>query len=237
MQYLLLFLEGLITFISPCFLPLLPVYLLYLAGGDGADGTAPRKPLRGAIGFVSGFMLVFVSLGAFAASIGWILRDYSTIVNIVTGSVVVAFGLNYLGILRISALSNSSGGLAAHLGLQDIGIQAKPVGFVSAFVFGVVFSIGWTPCVGAFLGAALMRAAQQDTVAEGMFMLFVFSMGLGVPLIASAVLIDRLKGTFDFIKRHYRVINAFSGGLLVVIGILMMTGVFGRFAAMFTPLL
>ena len=234
MQYLLLFLEGLITFISPCFLPLLPVYLLYLAGGENADGeTTARKPLRGAVGFVLGFTLVFVTLGAFAASIGWIFRDYGTVVNIVTGSVVVVFGLNYLGVLRIAMLSNNSSGLADRIGMQELGSRTVPVGFVSAFVFGVVFSIGWTPCVGAFLGAALMRAAQQDTVTEGMFMLFVFSMGLGVPLIASALLIDRLKSTFDFIKRHYRIINALSGGLLVVIGILMILGIFGRVVALF----
>ena len=98
--------------------------------------------------------------------------------------------------------------------------------------FGIVFSIGWTPCVGAFLGAALLRAAQQGGTLEGMFMLFIYSMGLGIPLIASAVLIDRLKGAFAFIKNHYGLINAFSGGFLILIGILMMTGVYGRFIAL-----
>jgi len=232
MQYLLLFLEGMITFISPCFLPMLPVYLSYFTGGNNSDGIARQSPLRGAIGFVLGFSLVFVALGAFAASIGWVLQEYDTIINIVTGSVVVVFGLNYLGVLRIVPLSNGSG-IAERFKLQEIGATAKPVSFMSAFMFGVVFSIGWTPCVGAFLGAALMRAAQQSTVTEGMFMLFVFSMGLGLPLIASAVLIDHLKGTFDFIKKRYRIINVLSGSLLVLVGILMMTGIFGRFVALF----
>ena len=237
MQYLLLFLEGVITFISPCFLPMLPVYLSYFAGNNAALGAAPQKPLPGAIGFVMGFTLVFVTLGAFAASIGWLLREYSTQVNIVTGLVVVLFGLNYLGVLRIAFLSRSHDGLAARFGLQGIGAQAKPLSFRSAFLFGVVFSVGWVPCVSAFLGAALLRAAQQDAMAEGMFMLFVFSMGLGLPFIASALLIDRLKDAFGFIKRNYRVINAFSGALLVTVGILMMTGVFGRFVALFAPAL
>ena len=225
MQYLLLFLEGMITFVSPCFLPILPVYIAYFAGGKGT-GEDRTKALRNAIGFVLGFTLVFVALGAFAGSIGSFLREYRTLVNIVSGSVVIVFGLNYLGVLRLNfANPETQGRLWKAVG-------TKPLTFFSAFLFGIVFSIGWTPCISAFLGAALLRAAQQGTMMEGMRMLFVFSMGLGLPLIASAILIDRMKGAFAFIKRHYRIINAFAGGLLVLVGILMMTGLFERLIAL-----
>lgn len=101
--------------------------------------------------------------------------------------------------------------------------------FFSALVFGVIFSVGWTPCVGAFLGSALVLASQQGHVLEGMLMLFVYSLGLGVPFVLSAVLIDRLKTAFDWIKRHYNIINAVSGGFLIVVGVLMATGLMGRF--------
>jgi len=224
MQYLLLFLEGIITFVSPCFLPVLPVYISYFAGtGEMKDNHA--KPLTNAIGFVLGFTGVFVALGAFAGSVGRILHEYSVAVNIVTGLVIVMFGLSYLGFLRLPRIF--------HRGVQKAPTGTNPATFFPAVIFGAVFSIGWTPCVSAFLGAALMRAAASGTMAAGMLMLFVFSLGLGLPLIASAVLIDRLKSTFDFIKRHYKVINIFAGGLLVAVGILVMTGVFGRFAALF----
>ena len=227
MHYLILFLEGVITFISPCFLPVLPVYIAYFAGGKTTDENK-AKALYNAIGFVLGFTLVFVAFGAFAGSIGWFLREYSTVVNIVTGAVVVIFGLGYLGVFRLGFVSSRT---------QDRlrkAIGNRPLTFSRAFLFGLVFSIGWTPCVSAFLGAALLRAAQQGTMVEGMRMLAVFSMGLGLPFIASAILIDQLKGAFTFIKKHYRIINAFAGGMLVLVGLLMMMGIFARFIALFT---
>jgi cytochrome c-type biogenesis protein len=106
------------------------------------------------------------------------------------------------------------------------------MGFFSALLFGVVFSIGWTPCVGAFLGSALLLAASQGHVIEGMLMLLLYSLGLGIPFFISAILIEKLKGTFNFIKKHYNVINVISGGLLVIMGILMATGLFGKLLAL-----
>ena len=228
MQYLLLFLEGIITFISPCFLPLLPVYISYFAGNSEDEGRT--NPLRNAIGFVSGFALIFIALGAFAGSVGGLLRAYSTQVNIITGLVVVLFGLNYLGVFRLPSLSAST-----RLSQKWVGTGGKPLNFPSAFLFGTVFAITWTPCVGAFLASALLRAANQGSMWEGMFMLFIFSMGIGLPLIGSALLIHRLKGAFAWIKKHYRIIHALSGGLLILVGILMMTGVFGRFMSLLAP--
>ena len=225
MQYLLLFLEGIITFISPCLLPMLPVYVSYFAGDKHSQNS--RAALLNAIGFVLGFTIVFVALGAFAGSIGRLLLDYGTAVNILTGLVVMLFGFNYLGVFTFKP--------APVIGRKSMaGIAARPLTFPSAIVFGAVFSIGWTPCVSAFLGAALLRASQQGSMLEGMFMLFIFSMGLGLPFIASAVLINRLKNAFAFIQRHHRVVNIMSGGLLILVGILMITGVFGRFMGLFS---
>ena len=231
MGYILLFLEGIITFISPCLLPLLPVYICYFAGVDVSQNEhlANKKSLANAIGFVLGFTVVFVTLGAFAGIIGQFLWDYSTVVNIITGLIVVVFGFNYLGLFQ--TISATPGMI--YLRQQKAGIVGKPLNFLSSFVFGSILSVSWIPCTGAFLGAALLRASQQGAMVEGMFMLFIFSMGLGLPLIASILLIDRLKGAFDLIKKHYRIINILSGGLLVLVGVLMMTGIFGRFAALF----
>lgn len=215
MQYVIAFLEGIITFISPCLLPMLPIYISYFAGG-GERKTG--KTVSGALGFVTGFTAVFVVLGALAGTVGSFLREHQAVVNLVSGLIVVFFGLNFLGVLRINLFrgGNSS-------------VRTDNMGFFSAVLFGVVFSIGWTPCVGAFLGSALMLASQQAHMVEGMLMLLAYSLGLGIPFVLSAVLIDYLKATFDWIKKNYRMINIVSGSLLVFIGILMATGLLERF--------
>ena len=214
MQYVISFLEGIITFISPCLLPMLPIYISYFAGG-GERSTA--KTLKGALGFVAGFTLIFVTLGALAGTVGSFLREHQTAVNIVSGLVVIFFGLNFLGVFKLNLFKGSSRS-----------VDTSNMGFFSAMLFGVIFSLGWTPCVGAFLGSALMLASQQGSVLAGTLMLLAYSLGLGIPFILSAVLIDYLKSAFNWIKRHYNVINKISGGLLILIGILMATGTLGR---------
>lgn len=218
MQYFIAFLEGIITFISPCLLPMLPVYVSYFAGGET---HATKKTLKNALGFVLGFTVIFVIMGALAGTVGGFFRNHQTVVNIVTGLIVVFFGLYFLGVFRISLFRGIGSGTKKH-----------DLGFFSACLFGMVFSIGWTPCVGAFLGSALMLASQQGHVLTGVLMLFVYSLGLGIPFVISAVLIDRLKHAFDWIKRHYRVINAVCGALLIVVGIMMMTGLLGRWLSL-----
>ena len=214
MQYVIAFLEGIITFISPCLLPMLPIYISYFAGG-GERSTG--KTLKGALGFVFGFTVVFVALGALAGTVGSFLREYQTAVNVVSGLIVILFGLNFLGVFKLNLFRGSR-----------YSVNTDNVGFFSALLFGMIFSVGWTPCVGAFLGSALMLASQQAHVIEGMLMLLAYSLGLGIPFILSAVLIDYLKTAFNWIKNNYRVINVVSGGLLVLIGILMATGTLGR---------
>ena len=214
MQYLMSSLEGIVTFISPGLLPMLPVYVSYFAGGG--QRTA-RRTLGCAAGFVLGSTVLFVAMGALAGTVGSFLTRWQTPVNIVCGLVVVVFGLDFLGVLRLDLFRG-----------QRRAAQTGDLNFFSSFLFGVVFSVGWTPCVGAFLGSALMLASQQGHAVEGMLMLLCYSLGLGVPFLFSAVLIDRLKTTFDWIKRHYGVINRVCGCLLVVIGLLMATGLLGR---------
>lgn len=218
MQYFISFLEGVITFISPCLLPMIPIYLSYFAGGG--ERTL-RNSLKGALGFVSGFTLVFVALGALAGTIGSFLRQYQTAVNLISGLVVILFGLSYLGVFRLSFFR----------GIRRT-TRVESTGFFSAALFGIIFSVGWTPCVGAFLGSALALASQRGHVLEGVIMLLLYSLGLGLPFILSAVLIDYLKSVFSWIKKHYKVINAVSGSLLVLIGVLMASGMLGRLLAL-----
>ena len=213
MQYAIAFLEGIITFLSPCLLPMLPIYISYFAGG-GERST--KKTLSGALGFVSGFTLIFVAMGALAGTIGSFLGEYKGAVNVISGLVVILFGLNFLGIFKLNLFRGSSKAVDSH-----------DMGFFSAMLFGVIFSLGWTPCVGAFLGSALMLASQQGQVIEGMLMLLCYSLGLGIPFLLSAVLIDYLKSAFNWIKKHYPVINAVCGCFLVLVGILMATGTLG----------
>ena len=218
MQYLISFLEGIITFISPCLLPMLPIYISYFAGGGE---RTMKKTLTNAAGFVLGFTLIFTAMGALAGSLGSLLQRHQRWVDVICGLVVVLFGLNYLGVLRLNLFRGGRGG-----------VNTAQLGFFSSDAFGVVFSVGWTPCVGAFLGSALMLASQQGQMLVGVGMLRCYSLGLGVPFLISAVLIDKLKGAFAFIKSHYRQVNALCGGLLVAIGLLMITGHLGRLLAL-----
>lgn len=214
MQYVISFLEGIITFVSPCLLPMIPIYITYFAGG-GERTT--KKTLTGALGFVLGFTAVFMAMGALAGTVGSFLRAHQTAVNIVSGLVVIFFGLNFLGVFKLNLFRGSR-----HR------VDTRNMGFFSALLFGVIFSLGWTPCVGAFLGSALMLASQQGHVLEGTLMLLTYSLGLGIPFVLSAVLIDYLKSAFNWIKKNYRIINIVSGSLLIVIGVFMATGMLGR---------
>jgi cytochrome c-type biogenesis protein len=204
---------------------MIPIYLLYFSGGsiDENSGNKRGSVFINALGFVLGFTAVFVALGALASSIGGLLFAHKVLDNIITGAVVVIFGLNYLGVFKIGFLS----------GIKKIETTIKPLGFFPALLFGLIFAVGWTPCVGAFLGSALGLSANSDTVVTGILLLLVYSLGLGVPFLLSAVLIDRLKGVFGFIKKHYQIVNIICGSLLVIVGILMMTGVMDRMITAF----
>jgi cytochrome c-type biogenesis protein len=222
LEFLITFLEGIITFISPCLLPMLPVYISYFAAQK--ESNDKYTTLINAIGFTLGFTLVFSILGAFAGTIGRLLNEHTMAVNIFTGFIVIILGLNFMEFINIPFLNS----------YRQIQTKTINLSFFSAVVFGIVFSISWTPCVGAFLGSALMMAATSGESLKGVLLLVCFSLGLGLPFIASAVLIDKLKSVFDFIKRNYKVINILSGILLVLAGIMMMSGLWGAWLAKLT---
>ena len=206
MNVLQTFLEGLISFVSPCMLPMLPVYVTYFSAGEaGKMGMFAR-----AFAFMVGFTVVFVSLGVFAGSLGSALAAHRTAVNIVCGVLVILFGLGYLGLFRLPFSGMKSG--------------RTPTGVVSAFVFGLIYSVSLTPCVGAFLGAALMQAASDGGAVQGAILLLAYSLGLGVPFVLSAVLLNRFRTMFGFIKSRYNIINPICGALLIAFGAWMVAG-------------
>lgn len=221
MQYVFSFLEGIISFISPCLLPMLPIYVSYFAAGHDRDRD--KTALVNALAFVLGFTLVFVALGLFFGTLGSFLQSYSTVVNIILGAIVVLFGLGFMGIIKP---------IFGMKGMKSA--DTKNLNFFKAMMFGMIFSISWTPCVGAFLGSALAMASASGSALQGTIMLLCFSAGLGIPFVLSALLIDQLETTFDFIKRNYKVINFICGLLLVIIGILMMTGLLEKFLTVFS---
>ena len=216
MQYLITFLEGLISFISPCMLPMLPMYVSYFAG----NADQKQKTLWRALAFVVGFSVVFLLLGLFSGTVGRLLMAHQTAVNLTCGLVVILFGLSYLGLFRLPFF-------------RGMGAGRTVTGIVSAFLFGVVYSVSLTPCVGAFLGSALMLASTAGSAVQGMLLLLAYSVGLGIPFFASAILIERLNGVFAWIKRHYRIINLISGAFLILVGLAMMTGLLRHLLVLF----
>ena len=209
MVYFITFLEGLISFISPCMLPMLPIYLSYFAG----DANRKNNTIINSIAFVVGFTIVFCILGVFAGTIGAFLKNYQNIVNIVCGIIVILFGLNYLEFINIKIFNKQKEN------------KNKVTGIFSAFIFGMIFSINLTPCIGAFLGSALMMASASGTILKGVSLLLVYSLGLGIPIVISAILINKLTKVFDFIKRNYKIINNMCGAFLIIVGILIIFGI------------
>ena len=217
MQFFITFLEGIVSFISPCMLPMLPLYISYFAAGT----ESKSRVLARACAFVLGFTVVFSLLGLFSGTVGAWLRQYQTAVHVVGGLIVILFGLSYLGVLRLPFFK----------GMQK---TRKVTGVLSAFLFGVIYSVSLTPCIGAFLGSALMLASTSGTALRGTMLLVVYSMGLGIPFILSSVLLDKLRSSFTFIKLHYRVVNLVCGIFLIVVGMLMCLGFFNSFLSFFS---
>ena len=195
---------------------MLPVYISYFAGG--ADKK--RLVFVRALCFVLGFTLVYAAMGLGAGALSRLLMRYQTAVNIVSGIIVIIFGLSYLEVIHIPFFKGMSG-------------TKKASGMLSALLFGIIYSVSLTPCVGAFLGSALALAANSGTALRGTLLLIFYSLGLGIPFLLSAVLIKQLSGTFNFIKKHYRIINIVCGSFLIIIGILMCTGLLNKILYIF----
>lgn len=204
---------------------MLPVYLSYFAGGELSEpGGRKRRMLVNAVGFVLGFTAIFVLLGAAAGTFGMFVRRHETVFQIAGGLILIVFGLNYMSVVHIGFLERTF----------RMNVKIRTFNFASSVLLGIVFSIGWTPCVGAFLGSALMLAASSREALKGVVMLLLFSLGLGVPFVLSAVLIGSLRRAFDALKRRYRLIRVVSGALLVAVGVLMMLGRMNAFLSLLT---
>lgn len=218
MDYLVTFLEGIVTFVSPCLLPMLPIYLAYVAGAGAVGETRdPRRALVGALGFVVGFSVVFCALGAFAGTLGGLLVAYGRALDVACGAIVIVLGLNYLGVIHVPALDRT----------VRPGVGASRGGVLGPVLFGMVFAVGWTPCVGTFLASALSVAASSGGTLRGVALLLSYSLGLGLPFILCAVLVDQLEGALAWARGHGRAIEVASGAFLVLVGLLMATGTLG----------
>ena len=217
MDFLIIFMEGIISFISPCMLPMLPIYISYFAG----DADKKQKVLVRSLAFVLGFTVIFSLMGLLAGGAGSLLSRYRVYLNIVCGLIVIFFGLGYLDIIHLNFFK----------GINNVKRVSSVAG---AFVFGMIYSVSLTPCVGAFLGSALSMAGASGTALKGFFLLLTYSLGLGVPFVISAVLIEQLGGAFKFIKKNYRVINIICGVFLIVVGASMMLGLLDRLLALFS---
>jgi cytochrome c-type biogenesis protein len=235
---------GLLSFISPCVLPLIPGYLSYISGlsldemrgapasasGSSvavARSSARRQVVLSSLAFIIGFSLVFISLGAAASAVGQFLARWQSIFNRIAGAVIILFGLHTMGVLRIEWLYQE----------KRVQTSRKPTSFLGAGLVGVAFAFGWTPCIGPILAGILAVAGSQDTIGQGVRLLAVYSLGLGVPFMATALMIDRFIAAKGRIGRHYHTIELISGALLVVIGMLIFTNRFTVIAKWLTQYL
>lgn len=209
MDYIFTFLEGIASFISPCVLPMLPIYISYFVG---EDDKSTKKAVANASGFVLGFSIVFIILSVFASQLGTLVSSNIKYIKIVFGIVIILLGLNYIEVLNIKFLNKS----------KEMKADTKDLNFVKAVIFGVLFSISWTPCIGTFLSSALLLVAKQQDMLKGIILMVLYSIGLGIPFIISVVLIEKLKEMFNFIKKHYDVIKKISGIILIIMGIYTM---------------
>ena len=213
-------LAGLVSFLSPCVLPLVPPYLVYLAGtslerltDDDPETGSVRDTVLAAFLFVCGFSTVFVALGASASVFGAVIRAYSAELSIVAGIAIIVMGLHFLGVFRIGVL------------LREKRVEmVKPVGLWGAYAMGLAFAFGWTPCIGPILAAILAVAASEQTVAKGAGLLAVYSVGLGIPFMLAAFAVEPFAAFLARFRRHLLKVERVMGGLLVLTGIAFLTG-------------
>lgn len=205
MDYLFTFIEGIASFISPCLLPMLPIYISYFMGKNNQKTS---KAVINAIGFVLGFTFIFLILSIFASEFGYIISKNMKYIKIIFGIIIIILGLNYMEILKINIINKP----------QIKKTNTKNLSFFKSLIFGVLFSISWTPCIGSFLSSALLLIARQQDVLKGIILMLIYSIGLGIPFIVSTFLLEKLKEVFDFIKRNYSIIKKLSGIILIFMG-------------------
>lgn len=216
MNLLLLFIEGLLAFISPCFLPMLPIYLSYLAGINDDDKKAL---IKNTLGFIIGFTIVFTLLGMTATSLGKLLVNSRKTIEFICGVFIIILGLNMIGIIKIGILNRDF----------RLKYNSKGLKFFTSILFGFVIAFGWSPCIGSFLSVALIKASNQSSLVDGAIMLFIFSLGLSLPILVTALLFNKLTNLFNFIKKHYKLITTISGIFLIIMGLLMIFNKFTQY--------
>lgn len=206
MEFLFTFLEGIASFISPCVLPMLPIYISYFAGKEDSKTS---RALLNSIGFVIGNTIIFILFAIIASYAGALALGIQKYIKILFGVVIIILGLNYMGILKIKFLN------------KEIKIKKKidDFTFFKTILFGMMFSISWTPCIGSFLGSALLLIANKQNILQGILLMLVYSIGFGIPFIISAVLIEKLKNFYNLIKKSYKTIKIISGVILIVMGV------------------
>ncbi len=211
---------GVLSFLSPCVLPLVPPYLVYLAG-TSLERLADAEPepmvrtdtVLAALLFVAGFSTVFIAFGASASAIGGLVQAWSAELSIVAGVAIIVMGLHFLGLTRLAVLMR-----------EKRAAMARPVGLWGAYAMGLAFAFGWTPCIGPILGGILAIAGSKSSVWEGVTLLAVYSLGLGIPFLLTSLAINQFFGAAKRIRKYYHAIELTSGALLVVIGVLIVTG-------------
>jgi len=215
------FLAGLASFLSPCILPIIPSYLAFITGLSLSELTSDQRSAKikkttvvSTLCFILGFSAVFISLGAGASKIGLLLQQHMEIISKVAGVIVVIFGLYIMGVLKLGFLTKH----------KQIEVKSKPAGYIGAFLIGIAFSLGWTPCVGPILGAILLYASQSETIWQGVYLLSFYSLGIAIPFLLTSIAVDTALGYFTKVKKHMRKINIAAGILLILVGIMIFTG-------------
>ena len=238
-KLILVFLEGLLAFLSPCILPMLPVYFLYLSGESTAETdaeatqskepgvkrkTRPKHLVINTLFFILGFTIVFLMLGATSTVIGQALVRHRSILEKISGAVIILLGIHMTGLIKIPFLNQD----------HRLNFGKRTAGMLSSLLLGIAFSFGWSPCLGPFLGSALLLSGQSSTLWEGISLLLVFSFGLGIPFLLASILFAELTSLFAWFKKHMQIIKIVSGSLLVLLGVMMLLGWFGYYARLFT---
>jgi cytochrome c-type biogenesis protein len=215
------FAAGFLSFVSPCVLPLIPGYISFVSGvsvdemrGEATTSASRAQVFLASLAFVIGFSLVFVALGASATVIGKFLFAKLPLLSRIAGVLLIIFGLHTMGAFRLAFLEQE----------KRVHAQRKPAGALGALLVGIAFAFGWTPCIGPILGGILAIAGSKNTIGEGVLLLAVYSMGLGIPFLLTSLAIDRFLGAAKRIRRHYHAIEVTSGALLIAIGVLILTG-------------
>ncbi len=226
------FTAGLISFISPCVLPLIPAYLSFISGVSVEEmksrergSEVLKKVSLNTLLFILGFSVVFVALGASATFLGDFLLSKLSIFNKIAGAIIMLLGLHLLGVFRIRFLNYE----------KRFHTRSRPLGLVGSFLVGLAFAFGWTPCIGPILAGILLVASNQDTVAKGMVLLSSYSLGLGIPFFVTAVSFHSFLSVFGWIRKHFRTVEIISGLFLILIGFLIFTGSFSTLTGFLTP--